>query len=272
MRVVATASTLLLLACVPCLRGASILSTFCSVILPDGSAAEATSTAACSVVGPVVPPSPQEPFAEAHAFTDSALLPPGSHEDFPDGAFWAVASAQTYVRTAPYQPFEPPSRAEASAELFLTAETAGPVRPGLIDLLFLQDIDIDFGVSFAQLQVMIGSLFAEVIEPSAPCRGACNGTFPFLLGQPFDIYVAAFSQASAEPIVSGGSSRRGEVQVLFQLRELDGTPVDLASVPEPSTIALLALGLVLLMLTRTVRESLRTKAPFDGASSRRSRT
>ena len=48
--------------------------------------------------------------------------------------------------------------------------------------------------------------------------------------------------------------------------------MDLASVPEPSTIALLALGLVLLMLTRTVRESLRTKAPFDGASSRRSRT
>jgi hypothetical protein len=217
-----------------------------------------SSVNACSVVGPHIEPYTLTPFAKADASTHYGVLSADDSETIPEGAFWAGAFVQTAaLHTFPEHLEILYSEAEAHAELSLHAKTSGPVRPGLIDLAFRGNVDFDAGRSTAYVEGVIGNLFAEIQDQDyGSCRGACDGRFAFVLGQPFDIRLIAHSHSWGTSGYGNGE-RHVYVNTTFQLRELDGTPVDLLAafesptlVPEPSTILLVAPVLSLLMLVR----------------------
>lgn len=264
MRIALTASIVFLLARASFLQGDSIASTFCRVGLPDGGEIAVSSMGECNVVGPLGPIR-FPPQARAWAATDYRFLAFDWSETIPAGAFWA----STGVRTSAVHPgydldnpfYTEYSTAVAYAELSFQATTAGPVRPGLVDLSYYR-LSGSSGNREFYADGMIGNLFAEIQEPGGSCQGACDGTFPFILGQPFDIRVTAFAQSWGTNY-SGGDSD-GFFEAFVQLRELDGSPVDLvldseppAPVPEPSTFVLLAPVLSLLILGRVAGRYLR---------------
>jgi hypothetical protein len=251
-RIALTASIAFLTTSVPGLHGASILNTFCSVDLPGGTVA-VNSTADCNVMGAPVGAFPFAPFAEAHAGTDYGFEP----FLWPDGSsgesFYASVSARSGAGHLFHDAY---SHAEAYAELSLGATTAGPVRPGLIDVAFFGRVDHADG--FGRVTSSIGSLFAEIPEPNQSCSGACGGTFPFVLGQPFDIHLVAFTESWATD-VNGLSFESAFGYSYLRLRELDGTPTDLflaseppTLVPEPSSWLMLAPALLILLVGRLV--------------------
>lgn len=262
MRITLTASIVFLLVPASSLHGDSIVSTFCRVGLADGGEIAVSSTGECNVVGPLGPIR-FPPQAEASAATGYGLL---------EGAFWASASVRTFAIHPGYDPdilvYTEYSTARAYAELSFHATTAGPVRPGLIDLSYF-GFDSSEGNRDFHANGMIGNLFAEIQEPDGSCRGACDGTFPFILGQPFDIRVSAFAESWGNWYSLGVST--GFLDADFQLRELDGSPVDLlldseppVPVPEPSTFLLLAPALSLLVLGRVVGRYLRQETGNRG--------
>lgn len=267
MRSALTASIILLLAPGSYLYGDSILSTYCRVALADGGEIAVSSTGECQVEGPLVEPFPFPSSAQALALTDSGFMPLDS--EYPDGTFGASVVVRTFARFAGYgdpYPFGGEySTASAYAELNLHASSAGPVRSGLIEQFNWGWSDTGGHANRTEVQVVIGNLSGQVWPDG--CQGAaCSGTFPFVLGEPFDIRLSAFSQSWGDgEIKASGADTYWNIR--FKLRELDGTPADLllnseepAAVPEPSTLLLLAPALSLLILGRLVRQQLRKSA------------
>jgi hypothetical protein len=242
MLIARTAFVVCLLTAAPGAQGTTIVSTSCSTEFPDGSpTASVTSTTGCTLGVDPLFANPREPFADAQASIGGFVE---------DGLFGALGSAFTFVFQPTLDPpdftFEVISAARASAALDLVAVSPGPLRPGLIDLAVQSSGAGGFGGS-AGGETGVGTLFASIFD-LGNCVGACEGTFPFVLGKPFDIHLSVFSESAAswfEP-----QSRNLNIQFSFRLLELNGTPVDLqlVAVPEPSTFLLLASLLPLLVL------------------------
>jgi hypothetical protein len=257
MRTAVTASFLFLLAPGSHLYGDAILSTYCRAGIAGGGEIAVSSTGECSVEGPLVAPFPLPSSAQALALTDFGFMPPDS--DYPDGTFGAYVVARTFARFAgegdPFPYGGEYSTATAYVELILHAGSAGPVRSGLIEQHNWGWSDTGGDANNTEVQVVIGNL-SGVVWPDGCQDAACSGTFPFVLGQPFDIRLSAFSQSWGDGFITA-SGADTYWHIRFRLRELDGTPVDLlidseppAAVPEPSTWLLLGAGLSLLLLGR----------------------
>jgi hypothetical protein len=252
MRFAVTASIILLLASASSLYGDIIVSTYCRVAVPVGDAIEVSSPSGCSVAGPIVDAFPFPATAEARFDAHYEFLSFEGEPEIPEGTFSAYARVDADARYLPGYPFNDYSYARTDVELSFRATSSGPVRSGLIQLLSFGD-GRGFGQGSFEATSTVGNLFARAEFQN--CTG-CQGTLPFVLGQPFDIrvFVSGGGIVDSQETVGGG---HGFFNVRFKLRELDGTPVDLlletdtpVAVPEPSTVLLLAGGLVSLVLAR----------------------
>jgi hypothetical protein len=271
MRLAAATSIVFLLTPGSCLFADSILSTSCRIGFVDGTEIAVNSTGTCNVVGP---PEPYRDSSYAWALAETLyrLEPPDYH--LPEGSyrFATVARTLAIYNDRPGDPFsEAYAMASAYAELDLRATTAGPMRPGLIDL-FSFVADSSWGNQTFYVQARIGDLFREG-QYEGNCGGPCTGTFPFVLGQAFDIQALAFSQSwSGDPDVVSANDIL--LALRFRLRELDGTPVYLSfntepvsPVPEPSTLLLVAPALSLLLLLPVIGRYLRPRRGQSSLSS-----
>ncbi len=250
MRLAATASFVLLLAPASSLHGDIIASTYCRVAVPGGDAIEVHSPSGCSVTGPIVegysfPSTSEAQFSAYYEFLSSAGEP-----EIPEGTFSASVSVDADTRYLPVEGFNDYSYARADIELSFRATSAGPVRDGLIQMLSFGE-GRGLGQGGFDATSEIGNLFARADFGS--CTG-CQGTFPFVLGQPFDIRVFVSGGGLGNNTEQAGGAE-GFILVQFKLSELDGTPVDLllesdspVAVPEPSTVLLFGAGLASLVL------------------------
>jgi hypothetical protein len=235
-------------------KAATILSTYCRIGLPGGGEIVASSTSDCSVMGPLVEPYRFPPSAEASAYAHYYFYSLDGEPEIPEGTFSAFVRVRADANHVPLE-WNDYSNARGEAELSFRATTAGPVRAGLIQFFNGWD-GRGLGQGDFQGQMVVGNLFADIYE-FGECIGACNnrGTFPFVLGEPFDIRLAAVALGWADRYDPGKAA--GDLSLQFKLRELDGTPVDLllesespVAVPEPSTVLLFAGGLTSLVLLR----------------------
>ncbi len=130
----------------------------------------------------------------------------------------------------------------ALADLDFLAITDGPVRQGLVTYSVSAD---------AENAGDMASIEGVGAWPSCKTVGCHqNGTLvPFTLGQAFEISALTEAVGGTQTQSGGG----GEMHITFQLFELDGTPVTISAVPEPSTWLLAALGLTLLCTIRAKR-------------------
>ena len=130
-------------------------------------------------------------------------------------------------------------------QLFFLRHYKWPVRQGLVSYGMSDDVEHGAGgggTAFVGIQGL-GCL-------SSLCGGcgAFGSLVPFTLGGPFDIGGSTSGETDQIDITSGG----GEITIMMQLFELDGTPVAIFdAAPEPSTWLLAALGLMALAVFRT---------------------
>jgi hypothetical protein len=233
--------------------------------LPDGGVTEISSTAGCSFVLPI-PPFTVPAFAEASARSGYEFLSVDLSEEIPAGSLWAYSSVSARAHHPPFDPelssWSEYSDARAFAQLSLRATTAGPVRPGLVDLTYSFGWGCE-GNTEVQGEGRIGDVFLKFLDPGCPgFHPTVGDTFPFILGQPFDIHLSTFVRGVGGYPYGGNSD--ASFDVFFYLRELDGTAVDLlldsegpVPIPEPSTLLLLASALSLLALQRAIALHLR---------------
>jgi hypothetical protein len=182
------------------------------------------------------------PFSEAIGGLDYSI----DSGVFHASGLVSVRDYQPVVRNSdevwPY----PNSTSSFTMSLDLAASSPGEIRPGLINLMFYGYVTPDPGGSGINLDLQVGSIFREV-----DLGGGFVSTFPFILGEPFIVHIGAWGAAGADG-VHGAGDRQAYPLINFSLSELDGSPVQvrLYSVPEPSTLLLLAPMLPLLALKR----------------------
>lgn len=170
-------------------------------------------------------------------------------------------------------PNGPATNASASATGSLLAElaTAGPVRPGFIDIS--ESVELGDGLggpSVGTADVAIGSLntactaIGGALPASADCSGALgaiNGTgppqkFAFTLGQTFLFSedISLFGSLNSNDLsIDGNSSANGSLLVSFSFVDANGAPVEVYAVPEPSSLAMLLIAGSILAGIRLVR-------------------
>jgi hypothetical protein len=140
------------------------------------------------------------------------------------------------------------AQTSSSANVSLSLQTAGPVRPGFIEIVPLYGADAEYA-SLSSLSFSIGYLEGSCSAPSGSCSlnnpGVNYPNFPriynFNLGDPFSVdvnYASALGAASED--YDAHTSVQFSLQFLFF--EADGvTPVDIS--PEPATWTLALIGL-----------------------------
>ncbi len=137
----------------------------------------------------------------------------------------------------------------SSANVSLALQTAGPVRPGFIEIVPAYDADAEYA-SLSKLSFSLGYLQGACGAPSRSCSlnnpGANYPNFPriynFNLGDPFSVDV---NYASGLDALSEEDDAHASLQFALQFRffEADGvTPVAISPEPSTSALALIALA------------------------------
>ena len=223
--------TLLVLLSLPTLLPAApLISSTVSCSVPDvgytpehGGPVVSSTTNPCSVESDYVS-SPQSAtyavyhqFAQAHVITSYTQSLNGFNLDF------SVLGFSTPAGTA------------SAALLFTdTYTTDGPIRAGTVRGLF-QPIVGRYG-GFAQYSLS----YPGQLGPN-PGYGA--GAMPFILGQPFTVTASVVARSLSDDGTQSWAQVTGPLQLSFF--EADGvTPVHLTEVPEPTSYALLSIGII----------------------------
>jgi hypothetical protein len=149
---------------------------------------------------------------------------------------------------------EPPLSTSAQAILNDSDYTTGSVRSG-----FIQVSETIFSLhgnpEAATWSISDGSHNYSGCLPGSSGVEGCSGmaTLPFELGVPFMVSASAINGFSIAPRQTGFGTD-SEVDLTFTVLEADGsTPVAVLPTPEPSTYALLSIGLGLLPVVLLAR-------------------
>jgi len=174
-----------------------------------------------------------ESFPTWPSAADNVVPIPGGRE------LYAEADAGALLGNPP--PPIPQLSATANANVNQFYRSTGPVRPGFIE--FSISLGYEHGLPG---DVSIGGYNTDSLTSTTGCTiNGClyNGTLPFELGTTFQ---ASASSSTGSNGLSGGSDIQSAA--VFQLLEANGTtPVTTTPVvvPEPSTLSLFGLGLLL---------------------------
>lgn len=143
--------------------------------------------------------------------------------------------------------------------------SAGPVRPGYLEINRpMSDDQLNWwagsgGEFFGQWSVSIGPYGGSCSGNLLPdCSGLAdpfyvmhfNSEFPIILGVPFTFNETLTGQTWSD-WASGEGDGILQQGIGFRLTEADGTPVAVESVPEPASLGLIALPVLLMICWRT---------------------
>lgn len=175
--------------------------------------------------------------------------------------------------------------ADASITLQYTLTTAGPIRPGYVEIdRLLSAAGSDYRNSggvrddFADVNAAIGNAVSVVCpeDYGFECAPSGPGTlFPITLGQPFvfseqiTIDTSDWVGGMGELFNYGDYLESGSAELNFNFRLVEAdetTPVAVELVPEPSTFGLLAVIGVLMVGSRRMRLDYRGKGPAATSS------
>jgi hypothetical protein len=190
-------------------------------------------------------------FAQASDSSIVAISFIRSPQEFEPGFGWsmsAIAEMEEQYLGEPNGPL-PPLSATANASANIVAYTAAPAQLGSIVLSVSTGTGHDaFG---AEITVTDGVHTYGLGSGAPPRQTGCGfdgcfytATLPFDVGSEFEVSISANASGSIAPPYPGlGSEAIAELS--FEVLSADGGKVPFTLVPEPSTNALLLLGLAL---------------------------
>jgi hypothetical protein len=131
-----------------------------------------------------------------------------------------------------------------------TYETAGPIRPGLLNLSLAASVESVDGQG--QINESFASYSATVSGGGTPPCVGCIGAagLPFTLGTSFTLSFSGSAQSGALLLGGIGGPAYANGSISFSLFEADGTPVaisggNIQATPEPrSSAMIILLGLI----------------------------